>query len=201
MITLDGIFENLIAELIVVVISFLSSRFMPPLIFGREEIETSVKYDPLKISIFLAVLSVFNLILNLSFWNNQNLMMLFTLLSLVFVALTVYIYNNQCPSCKKFINAKKRTDAKIIKKFKKSWKYQPRKIYRYTNGATWKEVPIGKEKSRDENWITRQEFYKCAFCKHEWDSGHFDVNLDEKTRPRPEIINTDKHEPPQETEW
>ena len=109
----------------------------------------------------------------------------------------IYIYENQCPSCKKFIKAKKRIDDKTIREFKRDWKYQPMEITLYSNGEVWKKKPVGKEKTRTENWITKQEFYECCYCGYKWDSGHFDVNLDEKTRPENKVIQTDKKDPNQ----
>ena len=108
-----------------------------------------------------------------------------------------YIYDKQCPSCKKFIRVKQKINDITIKEFKRDWKYQPMKILLYSNGNVWKKKPIGKEKTRTEDWITKQEFYKCSVCEHKWNSGHFDVNLDEKTRPQHEKIRTDKTDPNQ----
>ena len=65
----------------------------------------------------------------------------------------------------------------------------------YSNGEVWKEKPIGKEKNRIENWVTKQFFFECNYCHFKWDSGHLDENLDEKTRPKPEIIHTNKKDP------
>lgn len=195
MVTLDGIFENIIAELIIIVVSFLISVFIPNLIRGRKVEGHLTKYDPLSIVIFLELISIANLILNLSFWNNSELNILLVLVSIALGCFIYYIYYNQCPSCKNFIRAKKRIDAKIIKKFTRPYKYQPIKNLYYSNGNLWKQKPVGKEKTRIENWVTKQEFFECRYCGHNWDSGHFDVNLDEKTRPKPEKVYTDKRDP------
>ena len=190
MISLDSIYENVIAEVAGIVISILISKFAPNLI-KKEEIKNR-KFDALNVAILLASISIFNLILNISFWNIPQLTTLFTILSFVFVILVPYIYNNQCPSCKKFIGAKKRIDSKIINKFTREYKYQPMKIWLYSNGNIWKKEPVGKEKTRIENWITKQEFYECNHCRYNWDSGHIDINLDEKSRPKPEVVKTNE---------
>lgn len=197
MITLDSILENIFAQIIVLVVSFIVSVFLPKLIKRDTNKTAIVKYDPLSIAIFFEFILIFNLILNLSFWKNSDLTAFFTLVLMLLTILIKYIYDKQCPSCKKFIRAKQRIDDKTIKKFTLGWKYQPMKIWLYSNGNVWKKKPIGKEKTRTENWITKQEFYKCSICEHKWDSGHFDINLDEKTRPQPEEIQTDEKDPNQ----
>lgn len=196
MITLDSILENIIAEIVILVVSFLVYVFVPNQIRKDKAEKDKTKYDPLSIALFLELISISNLILNLSFWNKSELTVFLALVSIAFGYLIYYIYNNQCPSCKKFIRAKKKIDDKIIREFTREWKYQPMRIWLYSNGEVWKEEPVGKEKTRNENWITKQEFYECNHCKYKWDSGHFNVNLDEKTRPKQEeVIQTDKKDP------
>ncbi len=197
MITLDSIIENIIAEIIVLILSFTASIFLPKLIRKDKDDITIIKYDPLRIAIFFESIIIFNLILNLSFWNNSNLTVFLVLVLMALVYLIKYIYDNQCPSCKKFIKAKKRIDDKVIREFKRDYKYQPMEIILYSNGNVWKRKPVGKEKTRTENWITKQEFYECCYCEHKWDSGLLDVNLDEKTRPENKVIQTDKKDPNQ----
>ena len=197
MITLDGILENIFAEIIVLVVSFIVSVFLPNLIRNDKDEKAIVNYDPLSIAIFFESILILNLILNLSFWKNSDITTFFTLVLMLLTFLIKYIYDKQCPSCKKFIRVKQKIDDITIKEFKRDWKYQPMKILLYSNGNVWKKKPVGKEKTRTENWITKQEFYKCSFCEHKWDSGHFDVNLDEKTRPQHEKIRTDEKDPNQ----
>ncbi|KAB2947542.1 MAG: hypothetical protein MPEBLZ_03720 [Candidatus Methanoperedens nitroreducens] len=197
MITLDNILENIIAEIIVLILSFIAAIFLPKLIKKDKDEKPIVKYDPLSIAIFFELIIISNLILNLSFWKNSDLTVFLTLVLIVLGYLIIYIYNEQCPSCKKFIRAKKKIDDKIIRKFKRERKYQPMEITLYSNGNVWKKKPIGKEKTRTENWITKQEFYGCCYCGHKWDSGLLDVNLDEKTRPENKVIQTDKKDPNQ----
>lgn len=194
MITLDGILENIVAELLVIVVSLIVSKLVPTLIHKDKIIKTKTKFDILSVSIFLTLVSVLNLILNLSFWNNSGLTIFLVLSSFALAYFTYYIYDNQCPSCKKLIRAKKRIDSKIIRRFTRDYKYQPMKVFLYSNGEVWKKKQIGKEKIRKENWLTKQEFYECRYCEHKWDSGQFDINLDEKTRPKPEIVNIDKRD-------
>ena len=196
MITLDSILENIIAEIVILVVSFLVYVFVPNLIRKDNAEKDKTKYDPLSIALFLELISISNLILNLSFWNKSELTVFLALVSIAFGYLIYYIYDNQCPSCKKFIRAKKKIDDKIIKEFTREWKYQPERTLLYSNGKVWKKEPVGKEKTRNENWITKQEFYECNYCGYKWDSGHFNVNLDEKTRQKSEvIIQTDKKDP------
>ena len=197
MITLDSILENIIAEIIIIIVSLMVSVFIPKLIRKYKDEKAIVKYDPLSIAIFIELISIFNLILNLSFWNKSELTVFLTLVSVVLGCLIFYIYDKQCPHCKKFIGVKKKVDDETIKKFTRDWKYQPMKIWLYSNGNVWKKKPVGKEKTRTENWITKQEFYECSVCGYKWDSGHFDVNLDKKTRHGPEEIQTDKKDPNQ----
>lgn len=194
MITLDSILENIIAEVIVAIVSSIISIFIPNII-RRGLKKDKAKFDPLIVTLFLGLISISNLILNLSFWNKSELTVLFVLTSIGLGYLTFFIYSRQCPVCKKFIRAKKRIDDKIIKEFTRPYKYQPMKVSLYSNGRVWKKEPKGKEEVRNENWVTKQEFYECNYCGSKWDSGHFDVNLDEKTRPRAEEIETDKKDP------
>src|SRR3989304_283144 len=91
------------------------------------------------------------LILYLSFWKNSDLTVFLALVLMLLGYLIIYIYNEQCPSCKKFFKAKKRIDNTIIEKFTRDWKYQPMKITLYSNGNVWKKEPVGKEKTRTEN--------------------------------------------------
>lgn len=195
MITLDGIIENLIAEIAIFGVSAIIAKFAPNLLFKKSQIKDSIKFDALSLSILFTLVSIFNLVLNLSFWNKPNLTTFLTISSIGFGILTGFIYNNQCPSCKKFIRAKNKIDEKIIKKFTEPWKYQPMKIFLYSNGNIWKKIPVGREITRIENWITKQEFWKCNYCGNLWDSGHFNVNLDESTRPSSKIVKTDKKDP------
>lgn len=195
MITLDAILENIIVEILISISSLMVSIFLPKLI--RKDKKAIVKYDPLSIAIFIESFLIFNLIANISFWGKFESNTFLILVSIIFGCLTYYIYNQQCPSCKKFIRAKKRIDSKVIKEFTRDWKYQPMKIWLYSNGNVWKKKSIGNEKTRTENWIIRQDFYECSFCGYKWDSGHYDVNLDKKTRPKHEEIRTDKRDPDQ----
>lgn len=197
MINLDSILEGIFVEIIVTIGSFIVTVFLPKLKRKDRDEKVIVKYDPLSIAIFFESFLFFNLIYNLSFLKNSDLTVFLVLVLMGLGYVLMYIYDNQCPSCKKFIKAKKRIDAKTIKEFTKDWKYQPMKIWLYSNGEVWKQKPLGKEKTRTENWITKQEFYECNYCGYKWDSGHFDVNLDEKTRPKPEEIQTDKKDPNQ----
>lgn len=197
MINLDSILEGIFVEIIVTIGSVIVTVFLPKLKRKDRDEKVIVKYDPLSIAIFFESFLFFNLIYNLSFLKNSDLTVFLVLVLMGLGYVLMYIYDNQCPSCKKFIKAKKRIDAKTIKEFTKDWKYQPMKIWLYSNGEVWKQKPLGKEKTRTENWITKQEFYECNYCGYKWDSGHFDVNLDEKTRPKPEEIQTDKKDPNQ----
>ena len=176
MITLDSIFENIIAELIVVILSLVIPKIYS--IYSKKENTLQVNsFDMLNAGIFLTSISILNLIINLSFWNNQKLTVLFTLLALGFGVSTGYIYNNQCPACKRFIRAKKKIDEKIIKEYTKEIQYQPMKIWKYSNGRIKKKEPSGSKKIRIEKWQTKQEFYECPHCKNKWDSCHVEVPL------------------------
>ena len=194
MISLDSIFENIIAEIIVLGLSFIISIFLPNLFKKDENVSKENNFDMLKLLIFLTSISILNLILNLSFWNNQNLTILFTLLSIGFGVSSGYIYNAQCPSCKKFIRAKRKINEKTIKEYTKNIPYQPLKVVKYSNGKVKKKEPWGSKKMRTEKWETKQEFYKCNFCNHEWDSGHIDKpTFVEKEAHK--IINTNERDP------
>lgn len=194
MVSLDSIFENILAEVVVLGVSFLFSKFLPTLFKKEKGITKDKGFDMLKLAIFLTSISVMNLILNMSFWNNQELTVLFTLLSLGFGISSVYIYNNQCPSCKKFIGAKNKIDEDIIKEFTKEIPYQPMKIWKYSNGRIKKRKPFGKRRRRIEKWQTKQEFYNCNHCKHKWDSGHMDVPIFIEKEAH-QIINTTERDP------
>lgn len=194
MVSFNGIFENIIAELIVVAFSFLISKFFPYLISKKEKVSVSKNFDFLKLAVFLTTISILNLILNLSFWDNNNLTILLTLLSIGFGFSTYYIYENQCPACKKFIRAKKKIDEKIIKEYEKRIPYQPLKIYKYSNGKIWKKEPFGERKNRIEKWQTKQKFYECNYCKHQWDSGQVEEpSFIEKESHK--VENTGKRDP------
>ncbi len=192
MVTLDDIIGNALAEVLIFGLSFVLSNIFPAL-FEKRKVEWD-KVDALKISIFLLLVSVVNLILNISFWNNQNLMILFTLLSVAFGISTVYIFENQCPYCKKFIDAKNKIGEEVEKEFTKKIPYQPMKIIKYSNGRVKKSYPFGKKKTRIEKWERKTEFYKCNYCEKEWDSGQKDhVIFVEKERHN--IINTREKDP------
>lgn len=194
MITLDSIIENIIVEIVVGILSFIASIFLPKIMRRDKDEKAIVKYDPLNIAIMLESFAFINFILNISFWNNSNLTVFLAFSLIILGALIIFIYNEQCPSCKKFIGAKKRIDRKDIK-FTRDWKYQPKKIWLYSNWRVWKEKPIGKEKTRTEHWVTRQDFYECNYCGYKWDSGQHDINLDIETRPKNEIIKTREKDP------
>lgn len=195
MISLDSIYENIIAEVIVLGISFLISKISPAILRKEESSRPKKTFDILNLGIFLTSVAIINLILNISFWNKPQLTVFLTLATIALAISTGYVYHNQCPNCKRFIKARKVVEGRIIKNFTRDYKYQPMKIWHYSNGNIWKKEPIGQEKIRTENWVTKQEFYECSHCKHTWDSGHFDVNLDEKTRPQNHHIKTDKIDP------
>lgn len=195
MLSLDSIYENLIAELIGIGVSSLIIKFSPNLLGKEKTISERNKFDALKLSLFLTSFSIFNLILNISFWNKPQLTTLLTLLSFALGFTSIYIYHNQCPVCKRFIGAKKRIDQQIIKEFKMEKKYQPMKIWLYSNGQIWKKEPIGSEKIRIENWITKQEFYECNYCKNRWDSGQININLDKNTKSPHTLIKTHRKDP------
>lgn len=192
MISLDSIYENIIAEIIVLILSSICAILLPKL-FEKEK--SNIKFDPLSVAIFIESIFVINLIINLSFWNNQKLTVLLTLFSIVFGYIIAYIYEHQCPSCKKFIKARKIIEKKTVKEFTKPFKYQQKKVLLYSNGKVWKNIPLGKEETRMENWVTKQIFYECNYCNHKWDSGHIDENLDKKTRPKPIREKTNKKDP------
>jgi len=194
MVSLDGITENLIAEAIVLLCSYLFGKFGLNLISNKNE-NIKSEFNILNLSIFLSILSIGNFILNLSFWKNQNLTLFLTLISVIFIAGTIYIYNNQCPNCKKIFWAKKILETKTIKKFTQPYKYRDKKVHLYTNGEVYKKEEIGKEKNRIENWETKQDFFQCRFCNYMWDSGQYDINLDLNSRPKPKIIKTNKRDP------
>ncbi len=194
MITLDGIYENIIVEVLIIGGSFLISKFFPTLMGKKEPINKEHNFDILKLAIFLTSIAILNLILNLSFWNNQQLTILFTLLSMGFGIATVYIYNNQCPACKKFIGAKKIVDSKIIREFKKEIPYQPMKVWKFSNGRIKRKEPFGKKKIRTEKWQTKQEFYECNHCKTQWDSGQMNVPLVIEKESHI-VINTNERDP------
>jgi hypothetical protein len=194
MISLDNIFENIIAEVIVLGLSALLSIFLPNLFKKEECIPKEKKFDMLKVLIFLTSISVLNLILNLSFWENQKLTILFTLLSIGFGISSTYVYSNQCPLCKKFIGAKNKIDEKKIKEYTKEIPYQPLRVIKYSNGRVKKREPWGHKKTRTEKWETKQEFYRCNFCKHEWDSGQIDKPIFIEKEAH-KIINTNERDP------
>lgn len=192
MISLDSIYENIIAEIIVFILSYVLVNFLPG-IFKKNEHKVK-NFDFLKLSIFLTSIFILNLILNISFWDNQNFTILFTLLSMVFGISSWYIYNAQCPACKKFIGAKNKIDEKKIKEYTKEIPYQPLRIIKYSNGRVKKREPWGNKKTRIEKWETKQEFYRCNFCRHEWDSGQID-NPVFREKEAHKIINTNKRDP------
>ncbi len=195
MISLNNIYENIIAEVIIGVISWVLSKFLP-FLFKKEESLTKHKtFDMLNISILLTSISVLNLILSISFWKDkQELTILFTLLSIAFGIASFYIYNNQCPACKKFIGVKKKIDEKTFKEFTKKIPYQPMKVWKYSNGQIKKKEPFGNKKVRIEKWQTKQEFYECSNCKHKWDSGQKDVPIFIEKEVH-QVINTGERDP------
>ena len=194
MITLDSIFENIIAELVVSAFSLLVSIFIPKLLRKEAEDKNAFKVDPLSIAIFLSLISIINLIFNLSFWNNQNLTILFTLSSVLFGYFTYYVYENQCPSCKRFIKAKKKIDEKTLKEYTKEIPYQPQRIIKYSNGRIKKREPWGKKKIRIEKWERVQRFYECNFCQYKWDSGQIDIPIFIEKESH-KVINTNEKDP------
>lgn len=194
MISLDSIYENIIAEIIVLGLSLLLSNILPILFKKEEKITKGREFDILKLAIFLTSISILNLILTMSFWNNQELTILFTLLSIGFGISSVYIYNNQCPACKKFIRAKKKIDENIIKEFSKEIPYQPMKVWKYSNGRIKKKEQFGNKKTRAEKWQTKQEFYECNYCKYQWDSGQVDTPIFIEKESH-NIINTNERDP------
>ena len=92
MITLDGILENIIAEIVILVVSFLAYVFVPNLIRKDNAEKVKTKYDPLSIAIFIESISISNLILNLSFWNKTELTIFLTLVFMALGCLIYYLY-------------------------------------------------------------------------------------------------------------
>ena len=198
MITLDSIAGNIIAEIIFSGLSYLISLFIPKLLRKQDKEKSAFKVDPLSIGIFLTLISVINLVLNISFWNNQKLTTLFALTSLLFGGLTYYIYDNQCPSCKRFIRAKNKIGEEVAKEFTKEIPYQPMKIIKYSNGRIKKSYPFGKRKVRTEKWERKTEFYKCNCCGYNWDSGQKDHPIFIE-KERHDIVNTSERDPEEPT--
>lgn len=182
MISLDSVLENIIAQIIVIGISFVVSKFAPKLFHKDVKESTKKEFNLLSVGIFLVLVSGVNLVLNISFWNDSNLTILLSFALVASIGFTGYVYKNQCPSCKKLIHAKKTTDKKVIKTFTRPYPYTPMKIYYYSNGEEMKREPMGKEKKRTEHYELRQDFFECRHCNHKWDSGQYEVNLDEATR-------------------
>lgn len=198
MINLDNIYENIIAEIIVLGLSSFISIFLPNLFKKENNILKENKFDMLKLLIFLTSISILNLILNISFWNNNQLTILFTFLSIGFGVSSFYVFNGQCPSCKRFIGVKKKIDEKIIKEFEKEIPYQPMKVWKYSNGQIKKREPFGNRKIRTEKWQTKQYFYECANCKYKWDSGQKDIPVFIEKEAH-QIINTGERDPNEPT--
>lgn len=169
MINLDSIIEKILVQIIVMTLSAIPTIILPNI---KKRRISEFEFDVLKTAIFFSLISILNLILNMSFWKNQDLNVLFTLLSLLFGGISYYIYQNRCPECKKFIGAKKQIDEKIIDEFEKKIPYQPLRVYKYSNGEIKHKEPFGKKKIRIEKWKTEQKFYECNHCKHKWDSGY-----------------------------
>ena len=53
MITLDSILENIIAEVVLIIVSAIFSVLLPKLIRKNKDEKAGVKYDPLSIVIFI----------------------------------------------------------------------------------------------------------------------------------------------------
>lgn len=194
MITLDNIFENVIAQIIVLGLSSLVGIFFPKLIRKEEKENDAFKVDPLSITIFLTLVFVINFVLNLSFWENQKLTIFFTLGGIVFGFGSYLIYENQCPSCKRFIKAKNKVGEDRIREYTKKIPYQPMKVIKYSNGRIKEKEPFGKKKIRTEKWESKKEFYKCNFCSHEWDSGQIEIPLF-REKEEHKVIHTNEKDP------
>lgn len=195
---LEGIVSGLFVFIISSIITFIFYR-----LFGkRKEKDTSSKIktnfndylkNPFLISLFvtsfLFVLTIFFAIYFPTIYYHM-----YTLIgAFISAMITYWVYENQCPNCKKIFH-KKLINKVTLKDEKRPFYYRDLTIYLYSDGSEKERKYTGPEKTRMETWRTEKEFYECTSCGHKWDK-IFERNLDKESRPKPNIVRT-KIKPP-----
>jgi len=142
------------------------------------------------VTIFLFVLTGFFLI----FSNTLYYYMYSMLIGIIFLIITYWIYENQCPNCKKIFH-KKLIKKDTLKDEKRPYRYRNETIYYYSDGSEKERKFTGPIKTIMETIRTEKEFYECTSCGYKWDK-IFERNLDIENRPKPNEVMT-KIKPPE----
>ena len=199
-----NIIENTISGIIVFVISSIITFIFYKIFGKRKEKDTPSedKYktdippyfkNPFLISLFITsllfVLTIFFAIYSPTLYYHLYLVMG----ALIFVMITYWIYENQCPNCKKIFH-KKLINKETLKEEKRPYRYRDETIYYYSDGSEKERKFTGPLKTIMETIRTEKEYYECTSCHHKWDK-ILERNLDIGNRPKPNKIRS-KIKPP-----
>jgi len=202
---LEGTIGSLFAFFISTIIVFIFNKFIGKRKYKDESLESETKTNfgsffknPFLISLFITsffvVLTFFSIVYS---WTTYNYIYL-TIAASIFGIITFFIYENQCPNCKRIFH-KKLINKEILKDEKRPYYYRDLTIYLYSDGSEKERRYTGEEKIRMETWRTEKEFYECTSCHHKWDKIS-ERNLDIDSRPEPNIVRT-KIKPPNDYEY
>ena len=179
---LEGIISSLVATVISGFIVFLYSKSK-----GKGKLMIGKSHKKLDISkinafaVFLFITSFFVVISAFGFYYEWEKFPYLIFITILLGFLTAFIYNNQCPKCKKILT-KDLTKKDVLKEEERPYYYRTAKVYLYTD-RTERNREYSEEKKRMETWRTEKEHYKCRKCHHIW-AKIFERNLDESTRPK-----------------
>ncbi|VVB79959.1 Uncharacterised protein [uncultured archaeon] len=137
---------------------------------------------------FFVVLSGFSF-----YFQWENMPYLVTIAILVWMG-TIWIYNDQCPKCKKIFK-KEHVRREIISEERIPHTYYDKILYLYTDGNV-KDTQSGKKK---KTWteIVRvvKDHFSCRGCGHNWNSSIKRITVNESDRPKPIRIKTNYKNP------
>ena len=195
---LEGIISGLIATAISGFIVFLYSKSK-----GKNKLmvgKSHKKFDISKINafaVFLFITSFFAVISAFGFYYEWEKFPYLIFITILLGFLTAFIYNNQCPKCKK-IFVRNTHEPEIIKEEKRKHTHVPSTTYLYSDG-TFKNRKVNNRKEKIMETVrTQRDNFSCRSCGHKWKSSAYERNLDAKNRPRSNIVRT-RHKNPDDS--
>ena len=185
---------TLISSLIIFLARFIFYKKSEESSLGKPSVSLPFFKDVFLISLFitsfLVVLTFFSFIYSWQVPNGAYLLVA----SVCMAFATKWAYNNQCPRCRAVFHGKSLVNKETLREEKRPYKYRDETRYLYTDGAVKNNVFHGPLKTIMETYRIEKEYYKCLTCDYKWDET-FERNLDEKNRPKPEIIRTNFRNP------
>ncbi len=182
----EGILASIIATLIT---NFIFQNRKKK---SKEKIKLKLPKDPFLISLSFAVF--FGILSLFGFYYGWEKFAYIIVIDFLFIAITIWIKNNQCPKCKKIF--KKIThDPEILKEEKRPYRHKDSTVTLYSDGSVKNKKHHGKERIIMETIRTQRNRYSCSDCLYQWKGDVHERNLNKHERPKPNIRRTNIRNP------